>query len=133
MQRDVEMDPPFIVGDGSLRERAFQRQVEILKADQFTTFSMHDDLVQIHVLGKRRQLLETGRTWTNSQCVADMDLAQSYAVAVQSLQSLLRLFELNREVACVVIDTQMSVEARVAWVLFADLVEESGCFFAILK
>src|SRR5437660_6414718 len=116
-----------------LRERTGKGEVEIFVARQRTILVARDDLMEINVVSKYPELLESDGIRTDRERVADMDFAEPYAVALQPSQCVRRLFELDREVARVVVDTQVRIQTRIARMFLAQPVEKAGCLDAVLE
>ena len=62
-----------------------------------------------------------------------MDFAKANVVIQQAIDGHLRLFEFDGEVAGIVIDTEVRIEARITGILFPEAVEEIGGFDAVFE
>ena len=83
-------------------------------ADEGAVGASFNDLMEINVFGEGlKRLADLGRG-TDTQGVAQVDLAQPYARGLQPCQGLGRRFVLDGQVAAVVVDAQMTVDAPVS-------------------
>src|SRR6266478_1739082 len=89
--------------------------------------------MEIDVVRKFSELVESRRLRTDRERVADVYLADPYAMFCQVSDRAGGFLEFDREMARVVIDTQVRIQPLVARMFLAQTVEEFGGFDAVLK
>ena len=114
VQRDVEMDPPLGQGNSRSGCRGGQCIVEISMPNEGAVGPSFDDLMEINVFGEGLERLADLSRRTYAECVAQMDLAQPDTRGLQPCQGLGRSLVLDGQVAAVVVDAQMTVDAPVS-------------------
>ena len=93
----------------------------------------HDDLMQIYLISERREPPECGGRGAQLESVAQVNLADANVVLLKVVQRTRGFFELDGEMAGVVVHAEMGIQARVVWMLVAKLVKKPHRLTGVLE
>lgn len=113
VERDVEMHAPLDVELGAIQGGG-EGFVEVGVPDDFAVGPTFDDLMEIDGVEEGAEGLAGGRGGMNPEGVAEMDLGDQDSRPAETTECLSGRLELDGEVAAVVIDAEVGIEAQVA-------------------
>ena len=113
VEGDVEMHAPLDVELGAV-EGGGEGFVEVGVPDDFAVGPTFDDLMEVDGIEEGSEGLAGGRGGMNPEGVAEMDLGDEDSCPAETTECLSGRLELDGEVAAVVIDAEVGIEAQVA-------------------
>jgi hypothetical protein len=127
VERDVEVDAPFVVELGTV-QRGEQRLVEVGVAHQFAVGPTFDHLMEIDGIDEGLEGKPGPRGGVEAERIGEMDLGDADAGPSETADGFGGVFVFDGEMAAVVIDAEVGIDAEIAGMITAETIKEPGGF-----